>query len=102
MSHGTWEYASGRDLNFAYRAFTFYGRPFQTFWLSKSFVTPREDGSPLKTYPATPNGQHLPALTHIWFRLIPFRSPLLRESHLISFPPPTEMFQFSRYGSLPS
>lgn len=28
------------------------------------------------------------------FGLFPFRSPLLRESLLISFPPPTEMFQF--------
>src|SRR5688500_5622885 len=28
------------------------------------------------------------------FRLFPFRSPLLRESRLISLPPGTEMFQF--------
>jgi hypothetical protein len=38
-------------------------------------------------------------LTHAGFRLIPFRSPLLGESRLISFPLGTEMFQFS---SLPS
>ena len=30
----------------------------------------------------------------IWFRLIPFRSPLLWESRLISLPPGTEMFHF--------
>jgi hypothetical protein len=30
-----------------------------------------------------------------WFRLVPFRSPLLRESLLLSFPPATEMFQFT-------
>jgi len=30
-----------------------------------------------------------------WFRLFPFRSPLLRESLLLSFPPATEMFQFT-------
>ena len=29
-----------------------------------------------------------------WFRLVPFRSPLLWESRLISFPPGTEMFHF--------
>jgi hypothetical protein len=29
-----------------------------------------------------------------WFRLFRFRSPLLPESHLISFPPGTKMFQF--------
>jgi hypothetical protein len=38
-------------------------------------------------------------LTHAGFRLIPFRSPLLGESRLISFPLGTEMFQFP---SLPS
>ena len=30
--------------------------------------------------------------------LVPFRSPLLGESRLISFPPPTEMFQFSGFA----
>ena len=38
-------------------------------------------------------------LAHAGFRLIPFRSPLLGESRLISFPLGTEMFQFP---SLPS
>jgi hypothetical protein len=33
------------------------------------------------------------------FGLLPFRSPLLRESRLISFPPGTEMFQFPRCPS---
>ena len=31
--------------------------------------------------------------------LVPFRSPLLRESRLISFPPATEMFQFAGFAS---
>ena len=30
--------------------------------------------------------------------LVPFRSPLLRESRLISFPPVTEMFQFTGFA----
>ena len=30
--------------------------------------------------------------------LVPFRSPLLRESRLISFPPATEMFQFTGFA----
>ena len=33
--------------------------------------------------------------------LVPFRSPLLRESRLISFPPGTEMFQFPGFASHP-
>ena len=31
--------------------------------------------------------------------LVPVRSPLLRESRLISFPPATEMFQFAGFAS---
>ena len=41
---------------------------------------------------ATPLG-----LTPFRFRLIPFRSPLLRESLLLSFPWATEMFQFAQF-----
>lgn len=33
----------------------------------------------------------------MWFRLFRFRSPLLTESLVISFPRVTEMFQFTRY-----
>ena len=42
-----------------------------------------------------------------WFGLFPFRSPLLRESLLFSFPPGTEMFHFpgfalcASFGGLP-
>ena len=39
-------------------------------------------------------------LTSLWFRLFPFRSPLLRESHLISIPAGTEMFHFPAWASL--
>ena len=33
--------------------------------------------------------------------LVRFRSPLLAESRLMSFPPATEMFQFAGFASLP-
>ena len=39
-------------------------------------------------------------LTHAGFRLFPFRSPLLGESRLISFPRGTEMCQFPRLPSI--
>ena len=94
MSRGTWDRTSGRDLSSAYGAFTLCGRPSQTFQLLKSFVTPRGVRSLLQVRPATPNRQRLRALSPVRFGLVPFRSPLLRESPLISFPPPTEMFQF--------
>src|SRR5262249_15081803 len=44
--------------------------------------------------PATPITQRLPAITRDRFSLIPFRSPLLRESRLLSLPAGTEMFHF--------
>src|SRR6266496_4521332 len=44
--------------------------------------------------PATPITQRLPALTRDRFGLFPFRSPLLRESRLLSLPVGTEMFHF--------
>ena len=44
--------------------------------------------------PATPTTQRLPALTRDRFGLFPFRSPLLRESRLLSLPVGTEMFHF--------
>ena len=43
--------------------------------------------------PTTPQRRKPPR-----FRLFPFRSPLLRESHLISLPLGTEMFQFPRFA----
>ena len=48
-------------------------------------------GSSQSWRPATP-----PPIARRRFRLLPVRSPLLRESRLISFPRPTEMFQFGR------
>ena len=44
--------------------------------------------------PATPATQRLPAITRDRFGLFPFRSPLLRESRLLSLPAGTEMFHF--------
>lgn len=97
MSRGTWDRTPGRVPSFAYGAITLYGWPFQTIRLPSTFVTPRRRGSSFQVRPATPCEQRLPALTLTRFGLVPFRSPLLRESRLISFPPPTEMFQFGGY-----
>jgi hypothetical protein len=52
---------------------------------------------PLLSGPTTPDWQRHQALTPVRFRLLPFRSPLLRESLLLSFPRGTEMFQFPRF-----
>src|SRR3984885_12553082 len=47
--------------------------------------------------PTTPNTQRLPAMTRTRFGLFPFRSPLLRESRLLSLPVGTEMFHFPTF-----
>ena len=66
---------------FTYRTFTFFGRPFQAVQLMFRLIT-------LLTRSYNPYVQ-----AHR-FGLFRFRSPLLSESLLISFPPGTEMFHF--------
>ncbi len=86
---------------FAYGAITLYGPPFQSgsanTWIGNFVTVPthRQAG------PTTPAWQRRWAITPCWFRLFPFRSPLLRESRLLSLPRGTEMFQFPRL-SLPA
>ena len=48
--------------------------------------------------PAFPDGS---GNTHAATGLVRFRSPLLAESRLMSFPPATEMFQFTGFASRP-
>ena len=50
--------------------------------------------------PTTPAWQRHRAITPCRFRLFPLRSPLLRESLLLSIPRGTEMFQFPRLPQL--
>ena len=63
---------------FKYEAFTHYGSSFQTILLYICRIM-----SVLN-----------PTLHAAWFGLFRFRSPLLTESLLFSFPPGTQMFQF--------
>ena len=78
---------TARGINhYVYRTITSFGLPFQ---YSSTY-----DIQPLSGSPSTPI---MPK--HYWFRLFPVRSPLLRESLLLSFPPVTEMFQFSGFAS---
>ena len=81
---------------FAYGALTRSGRPFQTPSASSRFVTrcgtAATSGWSYNPASATPAG-----LTRTRFRLLPVRSPLLREYFLL--PRGTEMFQFPRLPS---
>ena len=82
MSLPTWDTTS-IDNVFNYRAFTFYGAIFQSLHLTRTI----KFCCPTTLY-----------IMKIEFRLIPFRSPLLRESLLLSFPLVTKMFQFTRFA----
>jgi hypothetical protein len=94
VPRGTQETVPGSPTGFAYRAITFYGVGFQPLRLPVGFVTSRGRCAFLRTVPTTPCVQRAHAFTYARFRLFPVRSPLLRESRLISLPPGTKMFQF--------
>ena len=84
----------GRLRAFAYGTITRCGPAFQPVRLTRNFVTSRPAGRRIQTSPTTPMRQRLPPITSHGFGLFPFRSPLLRESRFLSFPPGTKMFQF--------
>ena len=79
---------------FTYGTLTPYGAAFHPLRLTRNFVTSRPAGRRIQTSPTTPMRQRLPPITSHGFGLFPFRSPLLRESRFLSFPPGTKMFQF--------
>ena len=83
-------------MSFAYGAVTHCGPSFQDSSAIHRLCNSVEDLMLLPSRPTTPNRQRHQALPPDRFRLLPFRSPLLRESLLLSFPRGTEMFQFPR------
>ena len=85
--------SSGDWLDFDYGTIALCGARFHALRLSTSFVTPAEKHTS-RAEALQPRTGNACALTPAQFGLIPFRSPLLGESRLISFPPGTEMFQF--------
>jgi hypothetical protein len=84
-----------RRPGFAYRTLTVYSRPSQTIRLpERIYHSPpaRQNQQRMLPQPHTRNARRL--ITRAWFRLLPFRSPLLRESQLFSLPTGTKMFHF--------
>jgi hypothetical protein len=83
-------------MRFVYGALTLCGGTFQNPSTTQQLCNSVEGLVPLLLGPTTPCRQRHQALAPARFRLFPFRSPLLRESLLLSFPRGTEMFQFPR------
>jgi hypothetical protein len=67
-----------------------------SFGYLRNLVTPARPATAQTNCPTTPEHATRSPLTRARFGLIPFRSPLLRESRLIYFPRGTEMFHFPR------
>jgi hypothetical protein len=82
---------------FAYGALTRCGATFQNASTRHQIGNSVKGLVPLRSGPTTPNRQRHQALPPARFGLFPFRSPLLRESLLLSSPRGTEMFQFPRF-----
>ena len=77
-----------------YGALTLCGAPFLNASTTHQLGNSVPDLVLQLSVPTTPKWQRHQALTPLRFRLFPFRSPLLGESLLLSFPQGTEMFQF--------
>ena len=73
----------------AYGTITLYGRPFQSCSAKSSRFRTIKGSLVLQPQPDESD----------WFRLIRFRSPLLTESRLLSFPGGSEMFQFPPFAA---
>ena len=91
LGNTTW-----RSITFAYGALTLYGARFHNASARNRLVNSMRALSHSRVGPTTPMQHRRQAVPLHRFRLFPFRSPLLGESRLFSFPRGTEMFQFPR------
>jgi hypothetical protein len=82
---------------FAYGALTLCDAPFQNASTKHRICNSLKEPVLLQSGPTTPHWQRHRALPPAGFGLLPFRSPLLRESLLLYFPRGTQMFQFPRF-----
>ena len=81
---------------FVYGAVTLSGQAFHPVPLDSGLLTPWHRRNSARSS-LNPNRATLAGLTHDWFGLVPFRSPLLGESMSLSFPAGTEMGQFPAF-----
>ena len=86
--------AAGQRV-FVYGTIALCGARFHSLRLTPGLVT-AVGPSTTRIRVLRPRAGNACPLTPARFRLIPFRSPLLRESRLIYFPRGTEMFHFPR------
>jgi hypothetical protein len=96
---GTWAPEAGHGPHLGYGTLTRSGAPFQALRLCSHAGPGASAAAPTPApQPQSTNASRLPG---DWFRLLPVRSPLLRESLLLSLPTGTEMFQFPAFAAPP-
>ena len=91
-------YKTGGACVFVYGAITRYGPAFQQCSTNTTLCNSLAGLWPCQSCPTTIQAATPIRLHHSNFGLFPVRSPLLRESLLISLPPGTEMFHFPGYA----
>ncbi len=96
---GTWERIPGRPDVFAYGAFTLCGSGIPPDSANARFCNSPRGRQPPPDTSRYPVWAKAAAMAPTRFGLLPFRSPLLRESHSLSFPRATKRFYFARFGS---
>jgi hypothetical protein len=84
-------------MAFAYGALTLCGARFHNASARHRLGNSSEALPHFRVGPTTPLQHRRQAVPLQRFRLVPFRSPLLGESRLFSFPRGSEMFQFPRF-----
>lgn len=84
-------------MTFAYGALTLCGARFHNASANHRLGNSLEALPHFRVGPTTPLQHRRQAVPLQRFRLVPFRSPLLGESRLFSFPRGNEMFQFPRF-----
>ena len=94
---------SKENCIFTYAAVTLYGRPFQTVRLTLFYPSSNQLIASSLNRPVGLLWPCNPKLSFriVWFRLLRFRSPLLSESRLFSFPSGTEMVHFPEFARRP-
>lgn len=85
VSDPTWEIVRREPAPFAYGPITLCGAPFQVLRLGGAFVTLPQGPVPLRRRSPQPRTRNAQGLARARFRLVPFRSPLLRESRFSFF-----------------
>ena len=89
---------TGRDYVFAYGALTLFGRLSQYRSTDVILVHCPSSQQTAPVYTYYPRLRNARRLTRNWFRLLPFRSPLLRVSLRFLLCPATEMFHFADFA----